>query len=249
MNKNGMCIFRKHSSNVTKPCQSLDIFYLNRQYEVRTKEFLEQTYPHYIKYRDLLKLNRGVIDAYLDAKAERDYLETRGGKIAVAIEKLKYEYLKSKGRDAEFVIPKKDFNQYVNFLSGKVAEILEKQSIDDKNKIQSISSEGKIEGLNRRSFSSILKQFSKDFHLKFTKDEVSLFVQCRNSLVHRGDFYCNTADDDESKKCPPLPSNLYEFFFLVNMLDRIFLKILGFDDNPIKIDWRNPPEHIVNWLK
>jgi hypothetical protein len=35
---------------------------------------------------------------------------------------------------------------------------------------------------------------------------------------------------------------------MINILDRIFLRILGFDDNMIKIDWRNPSVEIKEWL-
>ncbi|MHA1522665.1 MAG: hypothetical protein ACTSRK_21065, partial [Promethearchaeota archaeon] len=87
--KNGKSIFRKHASKVTKAYQPLNIYYLNKTDAVQTKEFLESTYPHYLKYRDLFKLNCGVIDAFLAAKAETDFLETRAGKMALAIEFLK----------------------------------------------------------------------------------------------------------------------------------------------------------------
>jgi len=36
---------------------------------------------------------------------------------------------------------------------------------------------------------------------------------------------------------------------MVNILDRIFLKILGQDNEIIQVDWRNPPERIREWLK
>lgn len=118
----------------------------------------------------------------------------------------------------------------------------------DQNKIQSISSEKKIEGLNRRSFGSILREIIKEFHVNITSDEIFLFIKCRDSLVHRGNFYCKTCQFDEIRECEPLPSYMFEYFFVVNILDRIFLRILGQDDKLIKIDWRNPSEKMKEAL-
>ena len=246
--KNGKQIVRKHVSKVTKVYQPLDIFYCYEGSSVKTKKFLEDSYPHFMKYRDLLRLKRGVIDAYLDAKAESDYIETRGGKIALAIEFLKNEYLGSKGENSEYIIPPQEFNKSIHSISTAMVSTLKLQGLTDQNKIQSISSEKKIEGLNRRSFGSILREIIKEFHVNITSDEISLFIKCRDSLVHRGNFYCKTCQSDEIRECEPLPSYMFEYFFVVNILDRIFLRILGQDDKLIKIDWRNPSEKMKEAL-
>jgi len=247
--KNGKQIVRKHDSKVTKVYQPLDIFNCCEKNSVPTKKFLEDSYQHYMKYRDLLKLNRGVIDAYLDAKAESDYIETRGGKIALAIEFLKNEYLGSKGENSEYIIPPQEFNKCIPSISASMADALKLQGVTDQNKIELISVEKKIEGLNRRSFGSILKEIKNEFHVNLSSKEITLFIKCRNSLVHRGNFYCKTCQPEERQICEPLLSYIAEYFFMINILDRIFLRILGHDDKMIKVDWINPSEKIREWLK
>lgn len=83
----GSCVARTHASTVTKPYCPLAV--IDPTVDSDTKRFLEQTYPVYISKRNDYRLNRGTIDAYLDAKAENDYLETRAVKLAVAMEMLK----------------------------------------------------------------------------------------------------------------------------------------------------------------
>ncbi len=100
--RQGKTIFRKHASRVTKVYQPLDVLYFKKPHSFETKKFLEDSYHPYMKYRDVFKLNHGVVDAYLDAKAESDYFETRAGKVALAIEFLKNEYLESKGENSEY---------------------------------------------------------------------------------------------------------------------------------------------------
>jgi len=245
----GKIIFRKHVSKVTKAYQPLDIFYFKESHTFQTKKFLEDSYLHYMKYRDLFKLNRGVIDAYLDAKAASDYIETRGGKIALAIEFLKNEYLGSKGENPEYLFSPQEFKKSIPSISVAMVNTLKLQGVTDQNKIQSISSEKKIEGLNRRSFGSILRELIKEFHVNIASDEITLFIKCRDSLVHRGNFYCKTCLPEERQICEPLFSYMAEYFFMINILDRIFLRLLGQDDKMIKIDWRNPSEKMKEWLK
>ncbi len=247
--KNGESISRKHALKVTKAYQPLNIYYLKEPRTVQTKEFLEATYPHYLEYRDLFKLNSGVIDAFLDAKAENDFLETRAGKMALAIEFLKNEYLMSQGQDSEFIIPPENFKKCSQEIQPVMIKTLKLHDLTENGKIQAISDINKINGLNRRSFSNIFKQLVKQFQVNITNDEISLFTHCRNSLVHRGNFYCKTFRPEEKKRCEPLLNYKFEYFFMVNILDRIFLRILGQDDKMIKVNWRNPPERISEWLK
>src|SRR5690606_1603810 len=57
-----------------------------------TKAFVECTMPIFRKRKEELRLDRGTIDSYLDAKAEGDYLETRGAKLALALETLRFAF-------------------------------------------------------------------------------------------------------------------------------------------------------------
>jgi len=208
--KNGESISRKHALKVTKAYQPLNIYYLKEPRTVQTKEFLEATYPHYLKYRDLFKLNSGVIDAFLDAKAENDFLETRAGKMALAIEFLKNEYLMSQDQDSEFIIPQENFKKFSQEIRQAMIKTLKLHDLTEIGKIQAISDINKINGLNRRSFSNIFKQLVRQFKVNITNDEISLFIHCRNSLVHRGTFYCKTFRPEDKEGCVPLLNYKFE---------------------------------------
>jgi len=88
----------------------------------------------------------------------------------------------------------------------------------------------KIPELKRRAFRDMVKEIISPDHigLPLSDDELKLFVRSRNSLVHKGDFYCNTANNRDRQTCPPKQTATDEYFFLVNVLDRMFLKILGY---------------------
>jgi hypothetical protein len=50
----------------------------------------------------------------------------------------------------------------------------------------------------------------------------------RDSLVHQGRFYCETATVNQILKCPPLKSPEEDYAFVSNFLNRVFLALLGY---------------------
>ena len=86
---------------------------------------------------------------------------------------------------------------------------------------------GKLLGLNTRSFSEIAKSVFKDIGLSVTDSEFMLFNKSRDSLIHQARFYIDSATTEERADTPPLGSKRDEFLPLLNMTDRVFIKLLG----------------------
>jgi hypothetical protein len=239
MMKQAPCVARTHASTVTKPYCPLAVIDPAVESATDTKTFLEQTYPVYISKRNDYRLNRGIIDAYLDAKAENDYLETRAVKLAVAIEMLKNVFVAQPNSPAkEFIVEEKDFESVVGPISEAVGRILEANAINDKGVRQALNSKAKIQGLNRRSFRYFLTKLCKTLDLNVSAQDLDLFLKCRNELIHKGRVYCSLITNETENK-------VREYGFLVNFLDRIFLKLLGYSGpyinrrtlaNPTRVD-------------
>ena len=185
----GKLLSRNLCSRITKPYCPLKIIHPLAGRGKETKVFIEQAYPAYVNKRKRYKLGKGTIDAYLDAKAEADYLEMRGVKFAVAMEILKTVFCKS-----------------MNIKGG--------------------------------AFKSLIENLCNSINLSVSKQEIGLFVKCRNSLMHEGEFFCTTAKPKQRKRFNALGTQTEEYLFLVNFLDRVFLKLLGYS-GPY-IDWKIP---------
>jgi hypothetical protein len=85
-----------------------------------------------------------VVDAYLDAKVEHDFLETRAGKLALAIEKLKHTFVRSGVSNVgEYVVPDATFQPLVADIVKTIRPILENAGIPA-DKVAMIASEGKV---------------------------------------------------------------------------------------------------------
>jgi len=187
--RTGKPIWRKHCSRITKPYCPLKIIHPVASGGRETKGFIEQVYSVYVENRESYKLNNGTIDAYLDAKAEADYLEMRGVKFAVSMEILKKVFCKS-----------------MNIKGG--------------------------------SFKSLIENLCNSINLNVSKHEIDLFVKSRNSLIHGGEFFCIVATPKQREKFKVPSAHTEEYLFLVNFLDRVFLKLLGY--NGPYIDWSVP---------
>lgn len=222
----GGLVSRTHYGHVTKPYAPMAVIDPRYQGRDETRSFIEGAYPVYVERRDAYKLDRGTVDAYLDAKAENDYLEMRGGKLAVALEKLKAVFLAQPGGSAkEFVIAETKFAELMPKLKEAVSDVLKEADVPSSARGEMY---GKLRGFNRRSFADLLGDFFDSIGLRPSGREVQLFIQCRNKLVHAGEFYCVAATADERDRCEPFPSPREEYYFMVNFLDRIFLRMLGY---------------------
>jgi hypothetical protein len=92
--------------------------------------------------------------------------------------------------------------------------------------------------INGGAFKSLIQNLCNSINLSVSKQEIDLFVKCRNSLIHEGEFFCITAKPKQRKRFHALGTQTEEYLFLVNFLDRVFLKLLGYS-GPY-IDWRIP---------
>jgi hypothetical protein len=237
-NRIGNLISRIHSSRITKPYCPLTILDPIAGGGDETKTFIEQAYKVYVGKRESYKLNKGTIDAYLDAKAGADYLEMRGIKLAVAMEILRSVFIALPDAPMKgLIIEEEKFNKLSPHLCTAIDEFLQTEIIDRDSR-KAMCNDKKVLELNRRSFAYFLKKLRRHVDLRISEDDIRLFVQCRNKLVHYGRFYCAIAKPEEQNQCKPLPSKLHEYCFLINFLDRVFLKLLGYS-GPY-IDWRVP---------
>lgn len=215
---------RLHGRRTTKPYTALSIIDPNNPHD--TKVFVEQVYSTYAKKKDAYYLHRGTIDAYLDAKQEADFLEMRGLKMAVAMEIIT-KHLGRAIRIDENILDEGEFGRLENAVKGLIKkEIL--QGPEMRNKRCLVYS--KIRELKRRPFRNLIEEIisPEGIDLPLSGEELKLLVKCRNALVHHGDFYCNIANNDDRKKCPPKSTPADEYFFVTNVLDRMILKMLGY---------------------
>ena len=88
----GGLIETHHANRITKRYSPLSV--IDPADGNDTARFVEQTYGRFTQIKEQYELCHGTIDAYLDAKAEADFLEVRAAKLAVCLERLKHYFAK-----------------------------------------------------------------------------------------------------------------------------------------------------------
>lgn len=194
--------------------------------------FLEAEIPGYLTEKDRWDLATGLLDAYLDAKAEADY-ELRGVKLAVAMEMLKQAFIASTGQ-LEYAVPKAAFEAIKDDLQEAVRRVFHQRGWSGPQRDTVYKN---LPALNRLPFHEHVTALCRNLDLNLPESDVKLFVRCRDSLVHRGRFYMETADEEQRRSVKPHSTKAKEYFWLVHMLDRLFLRIVGYR-GPY-IDWSN----------
>jgi len=221
----GFLVRRVHENRVTKPFSPFAPIDASRIKNL--KGFIEQVYPTYVERKDDCRLDRGTIDFVLDGKVEGDHLETRAVKLAIAVETLLTNAADAIIPDARFILDPKKFEELAENLSAAVARVLQQAGVK-RDLRDAIHAPRKVRGLNRRSFRHRLKKLASRLGLRMSESEIRLFVACRNSLVHSSEFYCNSATDDERHELPPKASPFAEYLFIMDVIDRVLLKLMGY---------------------
>jgi hypothetical protein len=163
------------------------------------------------------------IDVFTDARIPMDYIQTKGIKLAVTMEMIK-EMFKEAWMPEKRILSSGKWRKMEDATKGALEPIL-KQYLPNEDAEDFI---GRIYQLNRVSFGAILK---KGFEMiKFVPDQedLELFIYNRDSLVHQGRFYSETAVDHQKEKCPPLGSPGEDYAFVSNFLNKVFLALLGY---------------------
>jgi hypothetical protein len=219
---------RVHRDRVTKDFSGLPLIDPRAGHQADTRRFVETALASFATREERYELP-WLIDAYLDARTQDDFLEMRGAKVAVACEALKSVLVRAQGPDAEFVLPAATFEQLSPSLSAVIrSHLLTSRVASDP--VRALSDPKKLRCLNRRSFRSLLNQVGKELSLSFDSQHLERFIESRNCLVHSGQFLCQK---EHSETVTPFDEYVSDLHFL----DRIFAKLLGWD-GPI-IDWRD----------
>jgi hypothetical protein len=225
----GTDLHHHHSSRVTKNYCALPVIDPREPRDIEA--FLATVIARYLTEKDRWDLSTGLLDAYLDAKAEGDYLELRGVKVAVAMEMLKDAFIAATGQRV-YAVPKAAFEDIEGDLRAAVRSVLLQREWSSSQRATVYAN---LPALNRLPFHEHVTALCKKLGLILPAGEVKLFVRCRDSLIHRGRFYTETADEEQRRSVEPHPTKAKEYFWLVSMLDRLFLRIVGYE-GPY-IDW------------
>lgn len=210
-NKSGQLIQSVHSNNVNWHYSHQPV--IDPHNPKDTSNFIQQTYQNYLNNNQSWGLDIAV-EAYLDAKRETAYLDTRALSAAILLEFFKDRYATNSQEGN--IITEREFKKKRKVIKSALEQCFGDIISVNGNEMKEIIV--KIPELNRKSFKSILCNMFNRIGLTINDEDLNKIIKIRNSLVHTGKF----------AKIPDF-TPAEQYFFLISILDKIMLKILSYD--------------------
>jgi len=190
--------------------------------------FVPSTYECFLAAFSHNILNRELLHLYFDSKVEKIFLESRATRLAILLERLKHTFTAAEPKIPENILSKSAFKKVSRNIKDCIKQAFENLKIRDDTLLKDMLT--KVAELNRKPFGSVIKAVVVRLGLQddISDRDLKLFIKCRNSLIHRGSFYCKSATREERDKCEPLPSAWDEYLFLLHMINIIFMALVGY---------------------
>jgi len=191
-------------------------------------EFVKVAYPSYLSSIDIFGEVNGIpritaaIDALLDSRIKTDFLQIRGVKLVTTMEIVR-EML-------QVWMPKKKLLSKGDFkkMKREIEDALEPIFLRYLSEPDAIDAIENLFELNKPSFRSILENGLKSIKFGMNDDDISLLIKSRNSLVHQGRFYCETATPEQMIMCKPMENIQEEYEFISKSVNQIILALLSY---------------------
>lgn len=206
-----------------------------------TRIFLENAHMTVSENSLLMKYLIKFSNVFVEAREGKGYTESRGVRIVVLMEMLtKYVLEDPRFEMAESILDPLTQKDIKKEIIKKCSEVITVQ-VQDSDKIRSsnrwnlptsdaIEAQNKVlenrsdlinnvYGINHAPFRKLVVRLCEKINLEVTIEEIKWFVGSRNTLIHTGKFYSETKGDH---------ATFEEYIFLVNFLDKIFLKLFNY---------------------
>jgi hypothetical protein len=240
----GARVERQHRNHVTKRYTGWPIIDHRDGWTPDARRFTEDGFRMLAMDSEPL-LRSAIIESLFDAKAQEDFLEARGAKVAVTLEMLRWALVSAEGRrEPGPLVEWSAFDALTPDLRAAMAAVLDAHRIPPDEREQLVAA-GSLRRLNQAGaqggdFGRMLHQLNDRIGLRAEADTLERVTRSRHALVHEGKFYCQLAPASRPASLPPLASPADEYFFLVAFLDRLILALLRYR-GPY-LDWSVPGE-------
>ena len=185
-----------------------------------TKSFLEKSYQATIDYPKIEEYLGRLSDLYIDARIGSGYIDTQGLKSVVLMEVIVKYVLADPRFEIKEIILEDDEDLKMNIKN------VIRSMIPDKN-IRSALYEN-LTNINRTPFKKLITRLCEKIELKVDESDIESFVKSRNALIHTGFFSCEIDNPEERQTDQPSFDTFREYRFIINFIDKIFLKLFNY---------------------
>lgn len=235
----GGMIARYHCSMNTQPLSDSPELITSEVFGVEpTLAFLKNAHKTLLENPLLMKKLQMFSNVFNEARDGKGYIQSRGVKIVVLMEMLnKYVLEDPRFKIEEFILDPSFYKGTIQEMRKKCQDAIATEignvddirfsnrwnlpAIETINKVIDYRSDlfTNLSSLNRTPFRKMILRLCEKINLKVEEKEISWLVRSRNTLIHTGKFSLESKGDNPVWK---------EYLFLVNFMDKIFLKLFNY---------------------
>jgi hypothetical protein len=211
---------------VTKPFTALPLNWKRANHELVPLAALPVCLSRLQKLRTRYARILSVVDTWLDARYETDFLHARALKFAVVLESLRDIILTADTTYATTWLTEPKWTQTVALFLPELRKILTTGVNAPQEVVNILCEPTKWQGFNRKSFRSDLNAAFKRLGVHEVAADLDLVIRIRNKLIHEGRFLCEA---DPSVLQAFKDGKTDEFLFLAAFVDRVVMQAFGLE--------------------
>ncbi|MBV6432027.1 MAG: hypothetical protein IANPNBLG_02162 [Bryobacteraceae bacterium] len=186
----------------------------------------ETCFPVVQGFRSSYDEHYRIINSWLDARVQADFLDARTLKYAVVMEALcRFVESKHPSIDSTY-FGRTPWRAAGKELLPKIKEYLERLNLGDADARESVCSRASWGNLNRRSFRSILAACLKELGVTLYAESrrIRRFTDVRNKIVHS---FTYLSEEDQAEFNWPSVSESQQHFLVACFVDEVLLRLFG----------------------
>ncbi len=237
----GNIVFQTYCDMTTRSLSELPELITSESFGLEsTKKFLETAYTTVLQNLLLRRYLQRFSNVFVEARDGKGFLESRGVRIVVVMEMLaKYVLENPYFEISAYILNSSTCKDTKKAILESCKSAINAKIIDSDIKftdrwnlpnVESMETQNMVierredlinnlSSLNHTPFRRIIVRLCEKINLEVDEQEIKRFVNSRNALIHTGNFYSDPSVDR---------AIFEEYSFLVNFLDRVFLKLFNY---------------------
>jgi hypothetical protein len=169
--------------------------------------------------------NGPVLEVWLEARTDADYLETRALKFVTVVEALRTLILRNQPRRSH--LSPSAWQSFLDYMIPTARFFLTAALKSNKQQVDAMTTPKRWESLNRTSFRSEITTAFKRIGVKEHSRAIELFVNSRNKLIHEGVFRCTSTPAAVKAEGDAPQDPVGEYLFIASFVDRVIMQAVG----------------------
>jgi len=169
--------------------------------------------------------NGPVLEVWLEARTDADYLETRALKFVTVVEALRTIILRKQPPRSH--LSPRAWQSFLEYMIPTARFFLTAAIKANKQQVAAMTAPTRWEPLNRTSFRSEITAAFNKIGVKEDSRAIELFVISRNKLIHEGVFRCTSTPDAVKAEGDAPQDPTAEYLFIASFVDRVIMQAVG----------------------